>query len=59
MMPSASIIQNSTSEPISGVTMNGSSVAKITTPFSQRCRVLTASASRKPSSSTIGVVAKV
>ena len=57
--PSASIIQNRTSEPISGVTIIGRSEKKIVTPRNIRGSAFTPSAMARPRIMTSGVTMKV
>ena len=57
--PWASIIQNNTSDPISGVTIIGSSEKKIVGPRNSRGSPLTPSAIASPKTSTKGVTIKV
>ena len=58
-MPSASIIQNSTREPIRGVTIIGRIVAKIVGPFIFSVKALMLSAKIKPKHMTKGVTNNV
>ena len=58
-MPLLSIIQNSTSDPISGVTIIGSSEKNITGPLIRPGIALTPSAMKNPTMMTNGVTMKV
>ena len=59
MMPFESIIQNSTSEPIKGVTIIGNSETKIVGPLNMPGIRFTASAITNPRMITSGVTTKV
>ena len=58
IIPWESIIQNSTKEPIKGVTIIGKIVPKTINPFNFFAKVLTLKATMKPKTITGGVTAK-
>ena len=59
IIPSASIIQNSTREPIRGVMIIGNKQIKIVGPLKKEGSLLTAKAMKKPIIITSGVTIKV